>query len=104
MTIEIVTPNVYTMQGVPVTVDGVAQVKIGSDDVSIVTAAEQFLSKKTVEIQNVALQTLEGHLRAIVGAMTVEEIYKDRDKFVNVSGSIRSGYEKHGAVDRLVYH
>ena len=81
MTIEIVTPNVYTMQGVPVTVDGVAQVKIGSDDVSIVTAAEQFLSKKTVEIQNVALQTLEGHLRAIVGAMTVEEIYKDRDKF-----------------------
>jgi len=81
MTIEIVTPNVYTLQGVPVTVDGVAQVKIGSDDVSIVTAAEQFLSKKTDQIQNVALQTLEGHLRAIVGAMTVEEIYKDRDKF-----------------------
>jgi flotillin len=81
MTIEIVTPNVYTLQGVPVTVDGVAQVKIGSDDVSIVTAAEQFLSKKTNEIQNVALQTLEGHLRGIVGAMTVEEIYKDRDKF-----------------------
>ena len=81
MTIEIVTSNVYTLQGVPVTVDGVAQVKIGSDDVSIVTAAEQFLSKKVNEIQNVALQTLEGHLRAIVGTMTVEEIYKDRDKF-----------------------
>jgi flotillin len=81
MTIEIVTPNVYTLQGVPVTVDGVAQVKIGSDDVSIVTAAEQFLSKTVEQIQNVALQTLEGHLRAIVGAMTVEEIYKDRDKF-----------------------
>jgi flotillin len=81
MTIEIVTPNVYTLQGVPVTLDGVAQVKIGSDDVSIVTAAEQFLSKEVNEIQNVALQTLEGHLRAIVGTMTVEEIYKDRDKF-----------------------
>jgi flotillin len=81
MTIEIVTPNVYTQMGVPVTVDGVAQVKIGSDDVSIVTAAEQFLSKNVEEIQNVALQTLEGHLRAIVGTMTVEEIYKDRDKF-----------------------
>jgi flotillin len=81
MTIEIVTPNVYTLMGVPVTVDGVAQVKVGSDDVSIVTAAEQFLSKQVNEIQNVALQTLEGHLRAIVGAMTVEEIYKDRDKF-----------------------
>ena len=81
MTIEIVTPNVYTLQGVPVTVDGVAQVKIGSDDVSIFTAAEQFLSKNVEEIQNVALQTLEGHLRAIVGTMTVEDIYKDRDKF-----------------------
>lgn len=81
MTIEVVTPNVYTLHGVPVTVDGVAQVKVGSDDVSIVTAAEQFLSKPVAEIQNVALQTLEGHLRAIVGTMTVEEIYKDRDKF-----------------------
>jgi flotillin len=81
MTIEVVTPNVYTLQGVPVTLDGVAQVKVGSDDVSIVTAAEQFLSKEVNEIQNVALQTLEGHLRAIVGTMTVEEIYKDRDKF-----------------------
>ena len=81
MTIEVVTPNVYTLYGVPVTVDGVAQVKVGSDDVSMVTASEQFLSKSTAEIQNVALQTLEGHLRAIVGTMTVEEIYKDRDKF-----------------------
>jgi flotillin len=81
MTIEVVTTNVYTSQGVPVTVDGVAQVKVGSDDVSIVTAAEQFLSKSTQEIQNVALQTLEGHLRGILGTLSVEEIYRDRDKF-----------------------
>lgn len=81
MTIEVVTTNVYTSQGVPVTVDGVAQVKVGSDDVSIVTAAEQFLSKSTEQIQNVALQTLEGHLRAILGNLSVEEIYRDRDKF-----------------------
>ncbi len=118
MTIEIVTPNVYTMQGVPVTVDGVAQVKIGSDDVSIVTAAEQFLSKKVVEIQNVALQTLEGHLRAIVGAMTVEEIYKDRDKFAQrvqevsaldmknmgltiVSFTIKNIHDENGYLDAL---
>jgi flotillin len=81
MTIEVVTTNVYTAQGVPVTVDGVAQVKVGSDDVSFVTAAEQFLSKSTSEIQNVALQTLEGHLRAILGTLSVEDIYRDRDKF-----------------------
>lgn len=81
MTIDVITPKVYTAQGVPVTVDGVAQVKIGSDDVSIITAAEQFLSKKVDQIKNIALQTLEGHLRGILGTLTVEEIYKDRDKF-----------------------
>ena len=88
MTIEVVTTNVYTLQGVPVTVDGVAQVKIGPDDVSIVTAAEQFLSKSTAEIQNVALQTLEGHLRAILGTLSVEDIYKDRDKFAQSVQSV----------------
>ena len=81
MTIDVVTPKVYTIQGVPVTVDGVAQVKIRGDDVSIATAAEQMLSKSRDEIRHVALQTLEGHLRAILGTMSVEEIYKDRDAF-----------------------
>jgi len=81
MTIDVITTKVYTAQGVPVTVDGVAQVKIGSDDVSIITAAEQFLSKKVEQIKDIALQTLEGHLRGILGTLTVEEIYKDRDKF-----------------------
>jgi flotillin len=81
MTIEVITPKVYTVQGVPITVDGVAQIKIASDDVSIITAAEQFLSKNQEEVKNVALQTLEGHLRAILGMMTVEEVYKDRDTF-----------------------
>jgi len=81
MTIDVVTPKVYTIQGVPITVDGVAQVKIRGDDISIATASEQFLSKSQDEIRNVALQTLEGHLRAILGTLTVEEIYKDRDAF-----------------------
>ncbi len=81
MTIEVETPRVYTAQGVQVTVDGIAQVKVKSDEVSIATAAEQFLSKNVAEIKQVALQTLEGHLRAIVGTLSVEEIYRDRDQF-----------------------
>ncbi len=81
MTIDVKTPEVYTVKGVPVVVDGVAQVKIKGDDVSIRTAAEQFLSKDAAEIMNVALQTLEGHLRAILGTLTVEEIYQNRDAF-----------------------
>ncbi|MBI5653652.1 MAG: flotillin family protein [Chloroflexi bacterium] len=81
MTIDVITPRVYTSQGVPVTVDGIAQVKVKSDEISIATAAEQFLSKSIDEIRQVALQTLEGHLRGIVGVLSVEEIYKDRDRF-----------------------
>jgi len=81
MTIDIKTPEVYTVLGVPVMVDGVAQIKIKSDNVSIATAVEQFLSKGSNEIARIAQQTLEGHLRAIMGAMSVEDIYKNRDAF-----------------------
>lgn len=81
MTIDVATPKVYTSKGVALTVDGVAQVKVRGDDVSIATAAEQFLSKSTDEIKDVALQTLEGHQRAILGTLSVTQIYKDRDAF-----------------------
>lgn len=91
MTLEIETPRVYSSQGVAITVDGIAQVKVKSDEVSIATAAEQFLSKSTDEIKQVALQTLEGHLRGIVGTLTVEEIYRDRDRFAQRVQEVSAG-------------
>jgi len=91
MTIDVQTPEVYTSKGVPVKVDGVAQVKIKGDDISIATAAEQFLSKSTDEIKSVAMQTLEGHLRAILGTMTVEEIYQNRDAFASKVQEVAAG-------------
>jgi flotillin len=81
LTIDVQTPEVYTSKGVPLKVDGVAQIKVKGDDVSVATAAEQFLSKKTDDIKSIAMQTLEGHLRAILGTMTVEDIYQNRDAF-----------------------
>jgi flotillin len=81
MTIDITTPDVPTVQGVPVTVDGVAQVKIGSDESSIRTAAIQLLSKSRDQIRYVAHETLAGHLRAILGTLTVEQLYRDREAF-----------------------
>ncbi len=81
MTLMVRTPEVYTIQGVPVVVGGVAQVKVDSDQASIDTAAEQFLGLSEQEIHRVALETMEGHLRAVLGTLTVEEIYKERDKF-----------------------
>ncbi len=81
MTLEVTTPEVYTEYGVPVTVDGIAQVKVDRNDEMIRTAAERFLGKPFAEIRTIAIQTLEGHLRAILGTMTVEAIYKQRDEF-----------------------
>jgi len=81
MTIDVKTPSVYTITGVPVRVDGVAQIKVRGEETAIRTAAEQFLSKTPTEVMSIAHQTLEGHLRAIIGKLTVEELYKDRDKF-----------------------
>src|SRR6266704_3335803 len=91
LTIDVQTPEVYTSKGVPVKVDGVAQVKVKGDDISIATASEQFLSKGTEEIKNIAMQTLEGHLRAILGTMTVEEIYQNRDAFASKVQEVAAG-------------
>jgi len=81
MTLDIANPAVYSVQGVPVIVEGVAQIKIKGDEVSIATAAEQFLGKSQQEIARIALQTMEGHLRAIIGTMNVEDIVTNRDTF-----------------------
>ena len=91
LTIDVQTPEVYTSKGVPVRVDGVAQIKVKGDDISIATAAEQFLSKGTDDIKNIAMQTLEGHLRAILGTMTVEDIYQNRDAFASKVQEVAAG-------------
>jgi len=91
LTIDVQTPEVYTSKGVPVKVDGVAQIKVKGDDISIATAAEQFLSKSVDDIKNIAMQTLEGHLRAILGTMTVEEIYQNRDAFASKVQEVAAG-------------
>jgi len=84
MTLNPVCENVETAQGVPLTVTGVAQVKIMKNKDLLNTASEQFLGKKEHEIKSTVLQTLEGHLRAILGTLTVEEVYKDRDQFASL--------------------
>ncbi|HZM68868.1 MAG TPA: SPFH domain-containing protein [Candidatus Cryosericum sp.] len=71
----------YTKEGVPVTVEAVANVKIAGDDMSLRAAAERFLGMSQEQIKGVIFQTLEGHLRAILGTLTVEEINADRQAF-----------------------
>jgi flotillin len=69
--------DLYTTQGVAVNVEAVTQIKVRSDQESIITSAEQFLSKRQEERENLIRLVMEGHLRGIVGQLTVEELVKD---------------------------
>src|SRR5262247_997216 len=68
--------DLYTRQGVAVTVEAVAQIKVKSDPESIQTASEQFLTKTPQEREGLIRLVMEGHLRGIIGQLTVEEIVK----------------------------
>src|SRR5215469_4463857 len=68
--------DLYTKQGVAVTVEAVAQIKVKSDPESIQTASEQFLTKTPPEREGLIRLVMEGHLRGIIGQLTVEDIVK----------------------------
>ena len=79
--------NLYTNQGVSVRVEAVTQLKVRSDHDSILTAAEQFLSKTWDQRQAMIRLVMEGHLRGIVGQLTIEQIVKEPEM---VSEKMRS--------------
>ncbi|MBX5445615.1 flotillin family protein [Sphaerobacter sp.] len=78
--------DLYTSQGVAVNVEAVAQIKVKSDPESIRTAAEQFLTKTQQEREALIRLVMEGHLRGIVGLLTVEQIVKEPEM---VAGRVR---------------
>uniref|UniRef100_A0A8B9IQW1 Flotillin n=1 Tax=Anser cygnoides TaxID=8845 RepID=A0A8B9IQW1_ANSCY len=84
MTLQPRCEDVETAEGVALTVTGVAQVKIMTEKELLAVACEQFLGKNVQDVKNVVLQTLEGHLRSILGTLTVEQIYQDRDQFAKL--------------------
>src|ERR1700756_3780140 len=69
--------DLYTKQGVAVTVEAVAQIKVRSDKESILTASEQFLTKSPDQREGLIRLVMEGHLRGIIGQLTVEQIVKE---------------------------
>ena len=81
MTIPLEIKRAYTLKGVPVSVKAVANVKIRGDETSLQASAERFLGMTPIEVQKVIFQTLEGHLRSILGTLTVEEVNSDRQSF-----------------------
>jgi len=73
-----------THNGIPITVEGIAQVKVRGDDVSIMTAAEMFLGKSPEEIAKIAQDTIIGHLRATLGTVMVEEFIRSLAPFAQL--------------------
>src|SRR5881296_460724 len=69
--------DLYTKQGVAVTVEAVAQIKVRSDPESVQTASEQFLTKGPAQRESLIRLVMEGHLRGIIGQLTVEQIVKE---------------------------
>lgn len=82
MTLEIRTPEFFTKFGVPIVVDGIAQIKVRSEDpVAVATAAEMFLSKTPGEMNEIAHQMMQGHLRAVISTLPFEEIHNNPEAF-----------------------
>src|SRR5213592_4214474 len=82
MQFDVRSAETYTMHGVPVQVDGVCMVKIDSSDEGISRASEQFLSRGREDIVRTAMQAVEGHMRAAIGALSIEDIYRERKRLI----------------------
>src|ERR671937_2347043 len=78
MQFDVRTGETYSMHGVPMQVDGVCMVKVDPSDTGIQLAAQEFLSRGRDDIARTAQQATEGHLRAAVGAHSIEDVYRDR--------------------------
>ena len=90
ITLNIKTPEVLTNSGVPIMAEATAQVKVDSSDSAIRLAAEQFLGSGKEGIRDVSMNVLEGHMREVIGTMTVEQIYRGRHEFsARVNEAIR---------------
>jgi len=79
---EVRVQKAWSKEGVPVTVETVANVKISSEEEMLARAVERFLDTEPRQIQQIIKETLEGQLRDIIGVLTVEQLYQERDMFV----------------------
>jgi flotillin len=118
MQFDVRTAETYSMHGVPVAVDGVCMIKIDGSDAGIERAAEQFLSRRQEDIVRTAMQAVEGHMRSAIGGLSIEDIYRDRQRLVEqvralvapdlermgltiVSLTIRNVADKQGYIEAL---
>uniref|UniRef100_A0A5K3F928 PHB domain-containing protein n=1 Tax=Mesocestoides corti TaxID=53468 RepID=A0A5K3F928_MESCO len=95
--------DVETVEGVAVTVTGVAQVKVVQNNELLMAACEQFLGRDVDDVKLTILHTLEGHLRSILGTLSVEAIYSDRDSFARLVREVAEPDVAHMGIEILSF-
>lgn len=97
--VDIKTPEVLTGEGVPIIAEASAQVRINTDDYPLTLAIEQFLGSKNDGIKTVSETILEGQVRAVIGTMKVDEIYKNRAGFAEaVERAVKDDFDRLGLI------
>jgi len=97
MELHLTVQNAYSRGNIPLTLSAVANVKISGERGIVDNAIERFLGRERSEIQRVAAQTLEGHLRGVIATLTPEEVNEDRLKFAeNLRGQVEEDLKKLG--------
>jgi flotillin len=84
MTIDLRVTNAYSKGGIPLNVEGVANIKIAGEDPIIHNAIERLLGKTRKEIEELAKETLEGNLRGILASLTPEQVNEDKLAFAKI--------------------
>ena len=84
MIIEVAVTNAYARGGIPLTVSGVANIKIASHSPNLDNAIERFTGKSRKEIIRLAKETLEGNLRGVLSQLTPEEVNEDKTRFAEI--------------------
>ena len=79
--LEVAITNAYSKGGIPLSVQGIANIKIAGDEPLLGNALERFLGKELTQVQDIAKDTLEGNLRGVLATLTPEEVNEDRLKF-----------------------
>lgn len=81
MIIDLKVVNAYSKGGIPLTVEGMANIKIAGTEPTIHNAIERLLGKSRKEIEQLAKETLEGNLRGVLASLTPEQANDDQLAF-----------------------
>lgn len=82
-TVMVHVTGAFSKGGIPLTVQGIANVKLPGEEPLLSNAVERFLGRSRQEIYHIVKETLEGNLRGVLASLTPEELNEDKQRFAN---------------------